>query len=247
MKTDKFGEVFKTRGGRINEAKLSPFGAKNLTHLTQIADSLVANAQGLKKPLSIQFGFIENASINACATRHDDEYFVGVHWGSVVMMDLTLSRILANRKAFTRIGDVNLETEDVPIITNFLPDAAYMFAAGNKIICPRDPVRQAYVTSLLLFAYRFLLGHEFAHVVYGHIDLLIPNGRTASLTELDITPIDAKANLTRQVIEWDADCSAASVHGAGYIRRRSESGSNDSAWSNNILIQVKRLMTGPQL
>jgi hypothetical protein len=63
------------------------------------------------------------------------------------------------------------------------------------------------------------MGHEITHVVNGHLDFLFPGESSATLTELGAVPTEPAQRLLRQVIEWDADSMASSMHGIGRIRR----------------------------
>ncbi len=139
----------------------------------ELAEELISSAMSLfPGRLNIHFGLIESPSINAWAFKHNQRYFVALTAGAVTMLTLVLDRMLCNRDCFPNIGDATNERASVPAVPWDVLNPERLFLSGVRPLLPNDRRRQVYSRHLAEQALLFLIGHEIAHIMRGHVDYL---------------------------------------------------------------------------
>lgn len=156
----------------------------------------------------IYFGFIPNNDINAVSFEKEGRYFIGVFTGIVVTFRCLFCRMLSDRRLFQRIGNIELESDslqplcrkaDEIINSNLYPPSM-----------PKCPYRATYAEWLLGDVFRFLMVHEIAHILDGHVNYSKSNFGMPFLFEFEKKNTgNDEAMLTRQTWEIDADSQGA--------------------------------------
>lgn len=143
----------------------------------------------------VHIDLIDNDSFNACAFKNKDMYFIGINIGTIVELYLFFNYILAFPNILSFIGDSKLENK---------PKSESL----SDIISPKCEIRKNYANGLFHFAILFLIMHEYAHIVNGHIDY--KNSKTGSSFIFEMVK-SCDSGLNSQAIEFDADNFAAFV------------------------------------
>ncbi len=201
----KFHEAMKLHGGRLPWELLPPT-AKAIPAVYELAQTLISRANKVYPCLpSIHFDFIKSNAINGIACKSNDEYFIGITGGTVTLLQLIVHRMLADPILFTNVGDPTKEQANLPHIKEFTPNALELSAAGTKVSIPKDTVRWSYSCNLINWAAMFLVGHEIAHILCGHVDYFHSNIGTPFLSELGWNAANAIKPMERQAMEGQAD------------------------------------------
>jgi hypothetical protein len=159
---------------------------------------------------AININFIDNLSLNACATKYQGEYFIGINTGCYLLMLDLYSKIFSSQNVLTYIGDVTLETAEKKTLNAFY--------SGQGITCnlslqdnatPKDPVRRFHSRAYAQFAFRFLIHHELAHIIRGHVAYLGSITQNFSWSETEYKEIKELLGFAfSQTFEMDADSFA---------------------------------------
>ena len=184
-------------------------------HIRLIAETLISSARHLLPTLPpIHFDFIKNSDVNAFAFKADGRYFIGVNYGTVYLLELLLTRMLADPRLFEMIGNPAEEDSNLPPLTEYTPQADKMHNAGHTATSPKTLPRQSYAAELFYSAIRFIVGHEIAHITFGHVDYIQTKNGTALVAESEWQKggSPAQASFERQCIESQADMR--SIHSA---------------------------------
>jgi hypothetical protein len=169
---DLFNTVFKKEGGIFNIHREGTL-EKNKKTLQELKDDVknFISFLRIRYPSlpSINFNFIDNRSLNACADIVDDRYYVGVNFGVYLLITDMFSKMLATKSVFPHVGNINIETDEKKTINRFtyLDDVKYN---QYKSFAPRpkDELRLFYARALSDNAMRYLIYHEIGHIVRGH-------------------------------------------------------------------------------
>ncbi len=78
----------------------------------------------------------------------------------------------------------------------------------KKPVVPIDDQRKSYAYTLALSATQFLVCHEYAHIINGHLDF---NRKTDSQFIFEMTSNKEKEGLLSQTLEFDADSFASQI------------------------------------
>jgi hypothetical protein len=201
----KFHEAMKLHGGRL-PWELLPSTAQAIPAVYEIALALISRAAEVYPCLPrIHFDFINSNTINGIARKSNDEYFVGITGGTVTLLQLIVHRMLADPTLFTNVGDPTKEEANLPHIKEFTPNALELCELDTTVGIPKDRVRWSYSCNLINWAAVFLVGHEIAHVVCGHVDYVDSNTGNPFLAELGWNAPNSIKPMERQAMEGQAD------------------------------------------
>lgn len=156
----------------------------------------------------IHFDFVDNFSLNAFATRVEDQYFIGVNRGTVAILALVFDRLLADRSVLPFFGRVELELENLPLMPKLGPDFIASVENMETFMPPQDPSRRAVSKRLCEIALDFVIAHEFAHIANGHVDFLNKKYTLDRIDEVShqfLTGSQREFALHRKTLEMNAD------------------------------------------
>jgi hypothetical protein len=173
--------------------------------ITDMAESLIASARDLVPGLPpIHFDFIHNQSINAAAFKAEGRYFIAFNTGTRYMLELIFYRMLSDAGLFDFVPSPTDEDSTLPPLKYTLR-AEDMYQAGILPVPPKSEDRLSYANHLLSYAFRYLIGHELAHITFGHIDYMLSKTGSGFIPELGWNLPTQEAKLERQVMEAAAD------------------------------------------
>ncbi|MEJ6981576.1 hypothetical protein WG906_14005 [Pedobacter sp. P351] len=211
-----FDSIFKESGGYFDPTVLiKPELLNNIINGSQL---VIQNLQkGNAKLPDVFIAFIDNGVLNAAVTKNADKYFIGINIGTFFLLNDIFFRMLSNRHVLTDFGDCSKESEGNKIFNPQITDVDILFSAKepSEKITPKD-IKRFYLAQLLSsLAMKFLFLHEYAHIIYGHLDFYIDSTKACTLVELlysennnDLKRIEP---LISQTLEMDADCFAVNI------------------------------------
>ncbi len=135
--------------------------------------------------------------------------YIGITAAFYQALRPAFDRMLAEPSLLLTIGNPSDELGGLPNF-NLLPGSAvempsFSVSRGDvALMSPRDPSRRWYAEWLSVFAYTFLVAHEFSHIVYGHLRLISEPSRG----EVPEYNGPRELNLKYQAMEVDADLAA---------------------------------------
>ncbi|WP_421830236.1 hypothetical protein [Larkinella sp.] len=153
--------------------------------------------------------FVDGTDVNAFAFKEDEEYFIGINEGTVLLLMKLFYRMLSHRDILPQIGDLSKEVSPPKS-----PDIDINEATQKKreeSIFPVDSTRSQFAVALTYFAFRFILMHEYAHILKGHVDYLENKTGLAMVSDNENLTEDVGGDWIRQAIEIDADDYSAQI------------------------------------
>lgn len=183
-------------------------------HTRKLADELIESVlEHLPAARQIHFDFIEEPSVNACAFKDGDNYFIGINAGAVLLLHLVIDYIFASNQTFPSIGNLQAERDKLPAVDWSNVNAENLFYEGVRPIGAISDARLMLGKMIADQALMFLVGHEIAHITRGHVDFLSAEMGIDYVSEKPKLESDDE-RLVRQAIEADAD--RRSVHARCY-------------------------------
>lgn len=163
----------------------SEFKETLLTHKER-ADYLIAS---MNKSQLVHFDYIDNPHLNAVAFIGDHN-FIGLNFGTIIIIYDYYFRLLADPSLFQDVG-------------NALAEKTSSREASSPLAKkPNDPYRRALAVHFAWHAIDFIVVHEVAHLLNGHVGLLKELTTCSFLEEL-VSLDDSALALTRQTLEMD--------------------------------------------
>jgi hypothetical protein len=205
--TEIFDRVMKSHGGRFPRSAMPEERWKNSSYgfITDIAENLIASARDHLPSLPpIHFDFVHNQSINAAAFKAEGRYFIAFNTGTRYMLELIFCRMLSDAGLFDFVPSPAGEDSTLSPLKYTLR-AEDMYQAGILPVPPKTKERQSYTDMLLHHAFMFLIGHELAHITFGHVDYVLSKTGSGIISELGWNLPNQEAKLERQAIESAAD------------------------------------------
>lgn len=206
-----FDKIFKSKGGLADYSKF-PENQRMIDEILGTGNNFIRRMKMSNDKLpSPYFNFIQNNSINAVATKFDGNYFVGINTGTLTLIHQLFLRMLSSNSILTKWGNVGKETNTTKIhnaqITNV--DTYVLVRNENENIVPNDNLRQHLAYILTYHSMNFLMMHEYAHIIMGHLDFI--GNQTQSFTFSENDDSIKLDNLLIQTLEWDADSFATNI------------------------------------
>lgn len=156
----------------------------------------------------VNFQIASNTEFNALALKYDNNYYIGINSGTIVILQQLFFRMLSSPNILSEFGDISNE------VTRKMVDAQHidfktLFLSLNDddLVAPKNPIRQKLADHLCRQAFAFLLFHEDAHIIYGHLDLL----EQLQISSIDVQLKTIKDGKFYQTLEMDADAYATNV------------------------------------
>lgn len=154
-------------------------------------------------------GFIDEPTLNACAFRYKDRDFIGINAGTLGVLFDVFNRIMSYPNLFVLVGDPSKETRPEPYYDSI---QNFFWINPQDIVAPKDEVRSHHAHMLFVTALEFVIAHEYAHLIRGHVDLNNQYRGETNWFELEANPIygsKAIRGMLRQTLETDADYFAS--------------------------------------
>jgi len=160
----------------------------------------------------VYIDIIDNSSLNACATKSGQKYFIGIHGGTIFLIYDIFFRMMSSRNIFTGIGDVTKEAETKKIFNAQLTDLGQLAVVKDQheILTPVSYARGLLAQLFIDIAIEFLIAHEYAHIIFGHVDYCHSILGTFEIEETTQKSTTSKVidPLVSQTLEMDADSFA---------------------------------------
>lgn len=219
-----FNNLFIAKGGLFDvDLGISLAGKDRLRVFIGMKENIIRFANLLKVSYpnfpEIHFNLINNYSLNAAATKFEGKYYIGINIGVYFLIFDMFSKMLASKDVLTDIGNHLLETNDEKILSSHISEGCLVFNTANvreNTFLPRDPIRTNYAHHLTHIAIKFLVHHECAHILRGHVDFLSHSQNQTMWNEFE--NLQTKPILQpsfSQTMEMDAD-SLATNHAFMY-------------------------------
>jgi hypothetical protein len=194
---DIFDEVTKRYGGRFH-LKQNQFLSSLLIETRKIGLDIIEDLRKNNSKLpDIHINFIDNKSFNAYSFKNNDSYYIGINKGTILNLYSFFNYSLSFPNVLSYIGNNENEIEPDFNINNL-----------KEIIKPKDKQREIYAEGLFYFATLFLILHEYAHIINGHLDFI--NKKTNFIFKI-VNSLGKKSELNSQTLEFDADRYAANI------------------------------------
>jgi len=179
----------------------------------------IGGRRGSTKIDEITFGFIDNDGVNAVADVMNRREYIGMFKGFPLSLLDTFYRLLAHPGVLPKLGcsgaEIQNEQHREGVGRNFgqLIESRRLSGAAVNTIAPRDLSRQVFAQLAARVASDFILMHEFAHIIHGHLSYLDRQFGSSRLPEVQPAPSSsgARYQLTRQTLEMDADRMAVAA------------------------------------
>jgi hypothetical protein len=203
-----FDKCFKSKGGHFDyNTLIQPEIFEFL--LNGCRNDLNSIRTGRPNLPEVYFDFINNSSLNACAAKMEGRYFIGINIGTFFIISDLFFRMLATKNILTQYGDVSNEDDVKKIFNAQITDTNILFIAKdpNEAVAPKNIIRHHLAQVLTSFAIKFLVMHEYGHIIFGHLDYLENKTKNCYWNEIDeIKNENELDSLFSQTLEMDADC-----------------------------------------
>lgn len=199
-----FDQIFASEGGRFPQDAIDPQLDYWLYEMRSLIEILRQREED--KP-EIYLDLIANSTLNACVTKQDDVYYIGINYGGLYIISDLFFRMLSCPDVLPEFGDVSKE------ITRKIPNAQitdlrqlYLAKHSDETDTPIDPTRTELAKLLTLFCVNFMSAHEYGHISLGHIDHLLSIKPTAIFFEgIEDTLPTGISPIFQQIKELEAD------------------------------------------
>jgi len=226
-----FNEAFKELGGRLHPLPLHLVTSLEL-HKKRAGDWIKATESFASPAImpEVYFDYVANGSVNAAASERDGHGYVGLTWGTLIILGDLFCRMLSHPQVMKSIGNAAVENLDpafqdgIILDGNLLQEKRWGAAGPQKArvwpCMPKDRLRLHCAELCRLLAFDFLCLHELAHVGYGHAQYLKSKTGVPFLLELDSFTPAPDQGVTRQALEMNADAFAASISLTAFLDNR---------------------------
>ena len=202
---EKFHKAFGSRGGLLDYKHHTKNSLLN-QYLFAIRDFVGNVYSEINNAPPLYIDVIDNTSLNACATKVDNTYLIGINYGTILVLRDLFMRMLANPNVLINYGNPDEEILHNKVyniqLTEYV-DISNILGIGHSIT-PISQFRGELASNLTLSSTLFLAMHELAHVVNGHVDYV---STSHSINIIEENYAGKFANpLVSQTLEMDADC-----------------------------------------
>jgi len=157
--------------------------------------------------------YVRNLENNASAVSHENLYFVGVFSGLVARILRVVTALCASSSLFPDIGGDSSRSATPTLDLQSLVACPHVERASlhefTPPVGPGDPERLQLAANLGILACQFVVMHELAHVLRGHLDYLQAQTGLSKTMEFGESAWTGLPSEVRQCLEIDADNRAA--------------------------------------
>lgn len=221
-------EIFNDLVGPLLPPNMSILGQKYISIFDNELNRTIAqiNSQGPEQIIGVNFGIVDELSLNAVCHSIADIELIGLNAGLTILLPRYFYWLLSHPDVFPDIGDPLKEKRPSLFDDSFFKMSGKFSEISDdsalwEVRLPLDPVRKHYAVYATLIAWNFLLAHEVAHINRCHPLYLSlrsnqkdsPEGKPKPLFEF--SP-ERKSDL-RHILEIDADWTAGRLLSMGHI------------------------------
>lgn len=208
---------------------------------TKVIGAFVQKARRSGKPIILEIGYVDDASFNAFAAHHDGVDIIALHRGNINRLTTTMFFMMDRSEAFADVcGD-----EPRLGVTMSASALRYDDLDGMLPFIGSDQ-RLRLSFDLASLAENFIIFHELAHILNGHIDWIGERGGLRMLGERGDAAERGLTTLDYQTLEYDADASAINILVGGAVRGALKKTARDVAivpttYDPAISIEIRQL------
>ena len=212
-KREIFEIVFRGRGSYALDQDTP--GSMHYTWLHELNACIEYVNRNCKNPPRIIVGFLHNPSMGAAADKFGDTYCIAVHTGLVAVLMPLFIRMLTSPNVLSAFGDCSREVVQ-KIDAPFIVDGEE--TVSGEVPKIHDSTRRILAGYLMHWVLRYIVLHENAHIVHGHVDYVYSRKSPAEWQSMEsaqwqnIDPTleqNSKIDpLFSQCLEYDADITA---------------------------------------
>ena len=205
-----FNELFAHRGGLLETSKLPKPTSTFIEHFESLFSSIFEFLkQRYPKLPPVQFGVILNPSLNAFAAKSDGKYYLGLHFGALLILHDAFNKMFASRDIQPKIGNCQLETNEKKNLSVRPENGDLIFDPSQENVKISDPIRADLARYYTDTAVSFVILHEMCHIIRGHVGYLASKKGHATWSEIALgSEQQAMGNNLWQSLEMDADSFA---------------------------------------
>jgi len=207
-----FDETFSEEGGWFNPENFHQIDRGLIFDwiTPQIEAIIQSHIKNTLSPFEVEFAYINSPELNAQVRLfvYEDKSYIGLNVGSALIIFNYFFQILSHPNLLSNIGNPSSEKfkkkniKGVTFNINSAGTSSLVYANGQPMIeyFPNNPIRLNYARLLSGHSIIFLIEHEIAHLLHGHLAFREYSNHSGN--KLD--------NFSEQVLEWDADSWAFS-------------------------------------
>lgn len=170
-----------------------------------------------RKPMpTIKLNWLEDSSYKAWVKKEKEgEYSININYGTLFILIDLFMRLLSHPNVLRHIGDASKEIESDEYLDYHMTDLEPIirqFVNLNKEVPevhPKDKTRSDAAKFFVSICFEFILLHEVAHIIMGHLDYL-ENKQVTDVSFSEVIKCERITKLERHTLEWDADSFAVS-------------------------------------
>lgn len=211
-----FNEAFIKQGGiwyaDINNPSNGIFAGNTLKAMDDVINFLNVKFHASKFP-PIILNFIDNHTINACATKYKGHYLIGINIGTLEIINYMLLRAFAHPDVLSQFGNIKEETPPSKIFNAQIQTMDQLIAAFDltEAVAPVGSERRQLAMILTGDVMHYIVCHELIHIINGHVDYRNSKLGNYYLDEDQHTILTEDQALFSQTLEMDADSIAMNI------------------------------------
>ncbi|RLJ80503.1 hypothetical protein [Pedobacter alluvionis] len=194
-----FDYAFKFKGGirKDFEVPVVLKGAQNAIDVLRKLKPILPEAN---------INIVNDSTFGACATKVDMKYFIGINYGTYMLLFALFCRMLGNKDILSSIGNSSNEIDQEKLFNIHILDINLLAAITEPVI-PVDSTRKALAFWLANKALHTITIHEYAHIINGHCDLMLNINSNGIITEnlRHNSIVSSEDMMLSQTLEFDAD------------------------------------------
>lgn len=201
----KFANAFKNEGGIYLPFNHTAAENQVISTILTECEYYIASLHAQYPHPNIIFGVIENENLGGQSKKIEQEYYLGITSGAILILHHLFMRMIAHPTILSEYGETSKESI-LPRMFNIHTTSYHELKKSPGYIpnvSPVDETRKKLAMYLTKEAILLLFCHEYIHIMHGHLDLL----NHLRLTNEDI--LDKP--MFRQTLEMDADCVSVSM------------------------------------
>ena len=217
---EEFNLIFKKYGGLFNYQKIN--STDYIEYMLGVFRDIIQLYAPEEKGLPIpHINIIDNSNLNAVVSKGSLGYHIGFNAGTFFLIKDIFGRMMASPNVLVKFGDTSKE-ETSKLYNAQITDFNILNLASElpDPVVPENYTRFAISDYLATIALVFLVRHEYAHIIMGHIDYLTGEANTFAIEEKEreITNTKDSFSMLLQTLEMDADSFAVNSATEDIIR-----------------------------